>query len=108
MKKSQALASALHEQGHTAGAVAHLGSSIALLTSLGISARESLEPLVQSLVTFRAGLCGSSGAEASAKMSSRSGLSMCDYAISDVLHNAELPCAVSSVPEKGQHIQLMK
>lgn len=52
VKKSQALASALQQQGRTAGAVARLGSSIGLLASLGI-AGESMSPLVQSLVMTR-------------------------------------------------------
>ena len=72
VKKSQALANALHQQGRTAVAVARLGSSIALLTSLCISASESLEPLVQSLVTLRAGLYGNGARKASVKTGSRS------------------------------------
>ena len=55
MKKSQALASALQQQGRTAAAVTHLGSSIGLLASLGI-ASQSARPLIQSLVMTRAKL----------------------------------------------------
>lgn len=52
VKKSQALAGALQQQGHSAAAVTRLGSSIGLLASLGI-AGQSVRPLVQSLVMTR-------------------------------------------------------
>ena len=52
VKKSQALAGALQQQGRTAAAVARLGSSIGLLASLGI-AGQSMRPLVLSLVMTR-------------------------------------------------------
>ena len=55
VKKSQALAGALQQQGRTAAAVNCLGSSIALLASLGI-ASQSARPLIHSLVMTRANL----------------------------------------------------
>ena len=55
VRKSQALASALQQQGRTPAAVTCLGSSISLLASLGIDAHGAA-PLVQSLVTARAKL----------------------------------------------------
>lgn len=52
VKKSQALANALQQQGRTAAAVKRLGNSISLLASLGITSH-CLSPLVQSLVMTR-------------------------------------------------------
>ena len=55
VKKSQALAGALLQQGRTTAAVTRLGSSIGVLASLNI-ASQSARPLIQSLVMTRAKL----------------------------------------------------
>ena len=71
VRKSQALASALHQQSRTPAALSRLGNALALLASLGVRAVRSGQPLVQMLVTLRASLQGRPSAAATGKPGSR-------------------------------------
>jgi len=56
VRKNQALANALHQQGRTPAALNTLGNALTLLASLGLAFIRCGQPLVLALVTLRAGL----------------------------------------------------
>ena len=56
VRKNQALANALHQQGRAPAALNTLGNALTLLASLGLAFITCGQPLVLALATLRAGL----------------------------------------------------
>ena len=71
VRKTQALANALHQQGRTPAALNMLGNALTFLASLGMAYIRCGQPLVLELVTLRAGLQSAPLLEAASKPGSR-------------------------------------
>ncbi|KAL0042551.1 hypothetical protein WJX79_003322 [Trebouxia sp. C0005] len=71
VRKNQALANALHQQGRIPAALNVLGNALKLLASLGMAFIKCGQPLVLALVTLRAGLHSGPVLKVASKPSSR-------------------------------------